>query len=158
MGMNIPCNMILRKRPIDISHSIECDRTISVNLQGWAQVLHFSLNYTNVAVQDPPLTSTWDTGYVWKLKSEVRNVGNNLNITGSNRNIFSCHQACLQFLHFDVNSALLVVAEDSAVLCTVPPNGYVWLRATVFTYSPSRVIEFDRLSSMSPRISSAVII
>jgi hypothetical protein len=158
MGMNIPCNVI-RNRPIDISHSIECDRTISVYLQGWAQVLHFSLNSTsNVAVQDPPLTSTWDTGYVWKLKSEVRNAGNNLNITGSDRNIFSCHQACLQFLHFDVNSTLLVVAEDSVVLCTVPFNGYVWLRATVFTYSPSRVIEFDRLSLVSLRISSAVII
>ena len=149
---------VIRNKPIDISYSIECDRTFSVYIQGWAQVLHFSLNSANAAVQDPPLTSSWDTGYVWKLKSEVWNVWTNLNIKGSDR-IFVCHHACLQYMHFDMNSALLVVVEDSAWLCTVPPNGCVWLRTSVFSsHSPSRVIESDRFSLLSPRLSSAVII
>jgi hypothetical protein len=138
MGMNIHW-IVIRNKPSDISYSIECDRTISVHLQGWAQVLHYSLNSANVKVQDPPLTSTWDTGYAWKLKSEVENVWTNLSITGSDRNIFWCHQACLQYLHFNVNSTVLVVVEDSAWLCAVP-NGYVWLRASAFpSHLPSRV-------------------
>ena len=94
----------------------------------------------NVAVQDPPLTSTWDNGYAWKLKSDLGIVAlDQFEHTGSDRNICWCHQACLQYLHFDVNSALLVVVQDSAWLCTVP-NGYVGLRASVVpSHSPSRV-------------------